>query len=62
MAESELLQKEYWDLSYITGPLVFLKNGGRFPTGSILDLTMESGEVRQGQVLEVTSSHVPPPK
>lgn len=57
MAESELLQKEYWDLSYITGPLVFLKNGGRFPTGSILDLTMENGEIRQGQVLEATSSH-----
>ena len=57
MAESELLQKEYWDLSYVTGPLVFLKNGGRFPTGSILDLTMENGEIRQGQVLEATSSH-----
>lgn len=60
MAESasgDLLQKEYWDLSYISGPLVFLENGGRFPTGAILDLTLESGEVRQGQVLEATSSH-----
>lgn len=57
MAESELLQKEYWDLNYITGPLVFLENGDRFPTGAILDLTMASGEVRQGQVLEVSSKH-----
>ncbi len=57
MAETELLQKEYWDLTYITGPLVFLKNGGRFPTGAILNLTMENGEVRQGQVLEVTTDH-----
>ncbi len=57
MAESGLLQKEYWDLTYITGPLVFLKNGGRFPTGAILDLTMENGEVRQGQVLEATTDH-----
>ena len=57
MAETELLQKEYWDLTYITGPLVFLKNGGRFPTGAILDLTMENGEVRQGQVLEATTDH-----
>ncbi|MDK1021615.1 MAG: V-type ATP synthase subunit B [Candidatus Hydrogenedentes bacterium] len=57
MAESGLLQKEYWDLTYITGPLVFLKNGGRFPTGAILNLTMENGEVRQGQVLEVTTDH-----
>ncbi len=57
MAESGLLKKEYWDLTYITGPLVFLKNGGRFPTGAILNLTMENGQVRQGQVLEATTDH-----
>ncbi|PCJ51335.1 MAG: V-type ATP synthase subunit B [Candidatus Hydrogenedentota bacterium] len=57
MTESDMLQKEYWDLNYISGPLVFLENGGRFPTGAILDLTMDSGEVRQGQVLEATSTH-----
>ena len=57
MAEAELLQKEYWDLSYITGPLVFLRNGGRFPTGAILDLTLDNGQVRQGQVLEATTEH-----
>ncbi len=60
MAETDtpdLLQKEYWDLSYVTGPLVFLRNGDRFPTGAILDLTMDNGEVRQGQVLEATSTH-----
>jgi V/A-type H+-transporting ATPase subunit B len=56
-ADSDMLQKEYWDLSYITGPLVFLKNGGRFPTGAILDLTMDNGQIRQGQVLEATTSH-----
>lgn len=55
--ETDMLQKEYWDLSYITGPLVFLRNGGRFPTGAILDLTLDSGEVRQGQVLEATTTH-----
>lgn len=57
MAESELLQKEYWDLNYITGPLVYLENGGRFPTGAILNLKMASGEIRQGQVLEATTKH-----
>ena len=56
-ASGDLLQKEYWDLSYISGPLVFLENGDRFPTGSILDLTLDSGEVRQGQVLEATTTH-----
>jgi len=57
MTESEMLQKEYWDLKYISGPLVYLENGDRFPTGAILDLVMEDGDTRQGQVLEATSTH-----
>jgi len=57
MSPTEMLQKEYWDLTYITGPLVFLRNGGRFPTGAILDLKLASGEIRQGQVLEATTKH-----
>lgn len=57
MAETELLQREYWDLTYITGPLVFLRNGDRFPTGAILDLKLKNGEIRQGQVLEATTKH-----
>jgi V/A-type H+-transporting ATPase subunit B len=56
-APEDLLHTEYWDLSYISGPLVFLQNGGRFPSGAILDLVLGSGEVRQGQVLETSSSH-----
>jgi V/A-type H+-transporting ATPase subunit B len=51
------LQREYWDLNYITGPLVFLSNGDRFPTGAILDLILENGDVRQGQVLEANKDH-----
>ena len=51
------LRAEYWDLTYISGPLVFLKNGGRFPSGAILELTMANGEIRQGQVLEASTSH-----
>jgi V/A-type H+-transporting ATPase subunit B len=54
---TNLLHKEYWDLTYISGPLVFLRNGERFPTGAILDLKLHNGEVRQGQVLEVTKTH-----
>src|SRR5690606_18393245 len=53
----DLLQKEFWDVTYISGPLVFLGSGDRFPTGSILNLQMENGEVRQGQVLEATKTH-----
>ncbi len=54
--DTDLLHKEYWDLSYVSGPLVFLKNGGRFPTGAILTLESPAGK-RQGQVLEASSSH-----
>ncbi|MCL4215973.1 MAG: V-type ATP synthase subunit B [Candidatus Hydrogenedentes bacterium] len=55
--QDDLLHKEYWDLSYISGPLIFLKDGGRFPTGAILNLTLDSGEIRQGQVLEANKTH-----
>ena len=49
-----LVHREYWDLNYISGPLVFLEHGGRFPTGAILNLTLANGEVRRGQVLEAS--------
>ncbi len=52
-----MLKKEYWDLSYITGPLCFLDNGERFPTGAILDVQLGNGQKRQGQILETSTSH-----
>ncbi len=54
---AEMLHQEYWDLTYVSGPLCFLANGDRFPTGAILDVHLESGEVRQGQILESTKTH-----
>jgi len=54
---AEMLHKEYWDLSYVTGPLVFLKTGDRFPTGAILNVHLHGGEIRQGQILEATPTH-----
>ncbi len=56
-SNEETLQKEYWDMTYVSGPLVFLENGERFPTGAILNVHMESGEQRQGQILEATKTH-----
>lgn len=53
----DMLHKEYWDLTYVSGPLVFLKNGERFPTGAILDVHLANGETRQGQILEATKTH-----
>jgi len=52
-----LFRKEYWDLKYVSGPLVFLGHGERFPTGAILELRLGSGQVRQGQVLEASTTH-----
>ncbi len=54
---NDFLKKEFWDLTYISGPLVFLGDGGRFPTGAILDIILENGQVRQGQVLEVNKDN-----
>ncbi|MBN2309803.1 MAG: V-type ATP synthase subunit B [Candidatus Hydrogenedentes bacterium] len=53
----DLLHRQYWDLSYVSGPLVFLKDGHRFATGAILDLVLGDGAVRQGQVLETSTTH-----
>lgn len=52
-----LLQKEYWDVTYVSGPLIFLGNGSRFATGAILDIELRNGKRRQGQVLEATTTH-----
>ena len=53
----DMLHKQYWDLNYVSGPLTFLENGDRFPTGAILDVHMSDGETRQGQILEATKTH-----
>jgi len=55
--DTDMLHTEYWDLTYVSGPLVFLKNGDRFPTGAILDVHLSNGETRQGQILEATKTH-----
>ncbi|MDZ4858686.1 MAG: V-type ATP synthase subunit B [Candidatus Hydrogenedentes bacterium] len=52
-----LLHQEFWDLKYVSGPLVFLGNGDRFPTGAILELVSENGIARQGQVLEANKKY-----
>ncbi|MDX9975958.1 MAG: V-type ATP synthase subunit B [FCB group bacterium] len=53
----DMLHKEYWNLTYVSGPLVFLENAREFPTGAILNVKMGTGEVRQGQVIEATDEH-----
>ncbi len=57
MSNPDLIRKEFWDITYISGPLVFLGHSNRFATGAILDLILDSGEIRQGQVLEASTTH-----
>ncbi|MCD6288369.1 MAG: V-type ATP synthase subunit B, partial [Candidatus Hydrogenedentes bacterium] len=57
MSSGDFIRKEYWDINYVSGPLVFLRTGNRFATGSMLNLVLESGDVRQGQVLETSETH-----
>ncbi|MFP4500486.1 MAG: V-type ATP synthase subunit B [Candidatus Hydrogenedentota bacterium] len=59
MAEDygDMLHKEYWNLTYVSGPLIFLENAQQFPTGAILDIKLPNASVRQGQILEATQEH-----
>ena len=53
----DLVTREEKTVTYISGPLLFIKQGERFAYGSILDILLPSGEVRSGQVLEVSKDH-----
>lgn len=55
--DNPLVKKEFWDVSAISGPLVFLKVGERFPVGAVLEVHLPSGERRLGQILETSRSH-----
>ncbi len=50
----DLVTTCYKNVTYVSGPLVFLEGGRRFGYGAMLDLTLPTGEVRTGQVLEVS--------
>ncbi len=51
------LTVESADLRYISGPLVFVRDGKRYPLGSIVDIIVPDGTVRRGQVLETSLDH-----
>jgi V/A-type H+-transporting ATPase subunit B len=51
---AELLTKEYKGVNYISGPLIFVEGGKRFSYNSIVEIIMPTGELRSGQVLEVS--------
>ncbi len=51
---SELLKKEYSDVSYVSGPLLFLENAPDLAYNSIVRVKDGTGRERGGQVIEVS--------
>jgi V/A-type H+-transporting ATPase subunit B len=51
---SELLKKEYSDVSYISGPLLFLQNAPDLAYNAIVRIKDGNGRVRGGQVIDVS--------
>jgi V/A-type H+/Na+-transporting ATPase subunit B len=52
---STLLKKEYTDVSYVSGPLLFLQNAPDLAYNAIVRITDGTGRERGGQVIEVSS-------
>jgi V/A-type H+-transporting ATPase subunit B len=44
-------------VQYISGPLVFVSDGDRYPLGGIVEILAPDGGRRRGQVLETTRDH-----
>jgi len=53
----DLLKKEYHSPTYISGPLLFLKNAGDLAYNAIVDIKDGTGRVRSGQVIEVSEEY-----
>lgn len=54
MANSKLLKKEYTDVSYISGPLLFVNNAPDLAYNAIVNIDDGAGRVRGGQVIDVS--------
>jgi len=54
----DLSTKEYRTISYISGPLLFLEKVQDLSFGSMVEIILPTGELRNGQVLEIGTEHV----
>ncbi|AZI42691.1 V-type ATP synthase subunit B [Deinococcus psychrotolerans] len=52
-----LLQKEYNDVSYISGPLLFVNAASDLAYNAIVNIKDGAGRIRGGQVIEVSDEH-----
>ncbi|MFN3467403.1 MAG: V-type ATP synthase subunit B, partial [Candidatus Brocadiales bacterium] len=53
----ELLTKEYKGVNYISGPLIFVEGGKHFSYNAMVEILLPGGEIRTGQVLEVSNEY-----
>ena len=53
----KLLKKEYTEVSYVSGPLLFLQNAPDLSYNAIVRITDGSGRSRGGQVIEVSNEY-----
>ena len=57
MKEASLLTKEYRTIGYVSGPLIFVTGVKGASFGEIVKITLQDGEVRNGQVLDISEDH-----
>ncbi len=54
---AELVTKEYRSVRYISGPLLIVENARELSYGAMVEIILEDGTKRSGQVLEVTTDY-----
>ncbi|KQC04354.1 MAG: ATP synthase subunit B [Methanoculleus sp. SDB] len=54
MQQKSLVSKEYKTLNYVSGPLIFVERLTGVSFGEIARITLPNGEVRTGQVLDIS--------
>ncbi len=52
-----LVTVESASVSYVSGPLIFVKDGSKYPLGCIVEIIDPDNSIRHGQVLETSTSH-----
>ncbi len=54
MSDEMLMDRQYTGARRVSGPLLFVEGAGDLPYGAVVEIRMEGGERRSGQVIEVS--------
>jgi V/A-type H+-transporting ATPase subunit B len=55
--DRDLLTRDYQTIRYISGPLLFVEGVKRVGLGEMVSILMPDGEIRRGQVIELSEQH-----